>query len=591
MNFFDGAELREIFLSVGSMRRRWEALLSTSGLQPEADPDYTVGVFDAEDNLIGTASLHQDIIKYVAISSEHRGESIANTLISALWSHVADRGISDLVIFTKPEYADLFTDLSFKLIGRTRDAVMLESSLKPLKAYTDYLRAEREKRVRPGEKAGVIVMNTNPLTEGHLYLIKYAAGEVDRLFIVPLADNSATQFGYPSRRRALLRATRNMENVTVLEGSRYCISSATFPSYFIKERTRLTDTHIHLDLDIFLRHIAPALGAKVRFAGEEPADPLTARYNELMKRILPENGIEVREIARLRAGSGKIISASAVRSSLANLRLNEVLDYVSVASLPAVLAKAVAIALGKELELTPKPGLIDRNNSGAHKDMDYQTMLRSIEALEPIFERISEVSLMNEPADATLLQPIGREGEQLMFSATGNVNTHKGALFSLGLAISAVSHILYKTRDAAKLTPANISDTISKIAATFSRPVDTNGAAVASKYGVPTAIDAACAGYADAIERWADIPDSHIRLLTIMSEMADSNVFHRGGPSGDTFIRQRSRDLLTKAGNCTLELEKFDRECIERNISPGGSADMLALTYFIESVIARNNYN
>lgn len=586
MNFFDGVELREIFLSVGSMRRRWEALLSMSGLQPEADPDYTVGVFDSEDNLIGTASLEQDIIKYVAISPEHRGESIANTLISALWSHAADCGITDLVIFTKPEYAGLFTDLSFRIIGKTRDSVMLESSLKPLKDYTEYLRTEREKRIRPGEKTGVIVMNTNPLTEGHLHLIRYAAGEVDRLFILPLADNSATLFSYQSRRRALLRATRNMENVTVLEGSRYCISSATFPSYFIKERTRLTDTYIHLDLDIFIRHIAPALGAEVRFVGEEPDDPLTARYNELMKLILPENGIEVSEIARLRDREGKIISASAVRRSLSNLRLNEVFDYLPAASLPAVLAKAVATALRKELELTPKPGLIDRNNSGAHKDMDYQTMLRSIEALEPIFERISEVSMMNETPDSTLLQPIGLEGERVMFSATGNVNTHKGALFSLGLAVSAVSHILYKTRDASMLTPANISVAISTIASTFRRPADTNGAAVASEYGVPTAIDAASAGYADAIGRWVGIPDSHIRLLTIMSELTDSNVFHRRGISGDIFIRGRSRDLLKKGEDYRLELEKFDRECIGRNISPGGSADMLALTYFVESVLA-----
>lgn len=619
MSSFDGTELREIYLSVPSYRKRWEGLLAKTDLVPEEGiPDYVVGVFDQNDSLIGTASLDGHIVKYVAIDPDHQGEAIANRLLSAIISRASEEGSPELTIFTKPEYAMLFTALSFSVIGRSDSAVMLENSGSSLASYKRYLTEERATAsgrtgenakdeihqifvhapsYTDGDKTGVIVMNANPPSIGHLHLIRQSTSKVDRLFVIPLADNPATEFSYRSRRDSLIRSTSDLTNVTVLEGSRYCISAETFPSYFIKEIGRRADSHIRLDLDIFIRHIAPSLGATVRFVGEEPTDKLTARYNELMKELLPVCGIEVVEIPRLSGPDENPVSASIVRKLIKNGNLREVLTLVPMGSVPAVMAKAAAAALHRELDLTPKPGLVDKANSGSHSDMNYPLMVRSIVALEPIFEELASESMTDECPSSSVLQPIGKRGEAEMMKATGGVNTHRGALFSLGLIISAATWLLYKGREnveeAISRLPETLPETVSRIASTFRRPLGTHGSQVAEEYGIPTAIDIAAGGFEDSFGDWRRVGNDHLRLLSIMAELDDSNVYHRGGREGSTFIKSRSRGILDRykgarnldSASLIDDLRKFDREAIVRNLSPGGAADMLALTFFLDSLL------
>lgn len=598
MDSFNCAEMREIFLSIPSARRRWEKLLDDSNLVVTDIPDYIVGAFDTEDNLIGTASLDGNIIKYVAIHSAHRGEAIANSLLSHIISIAGGKGIYNLTIFTKPEYASLFSDLSFNIIGQSDTSVMLENSLSPLSCYKEYLRATAAD-VNPGNlPAGVIVMNANPMTEGHLHLIRESARKAGHLFIIPLADNPKTLFSYQSRRKALISATREIRNVTILEGSPYCISQATFPSYFIKELNRRTDSHIQLDLDIFVNHIAPSLGATIRFFGEEPADALTARYNQLMKEILPAKGIEAVEIPRLRDDSDTVISASRIRKGLDEGAMHSLFRLVPAASYPMLLAKSASAALETELNQTPKPGLIDRDNPGAHKDMGYTTMKRSIRAIEPFFEHLAEASMNDEIPSATVLRPIGLQAETAMLRATDGVNTHRGALFSLGLAVSAAAYLLDRNKRNRDTEPAEsvidrnlLARTISQIASTFSRPDSTNGAEVHRNLSVPTALDMAQTGYSPLFTRWIKETNPHLRLLLIMKELEDSNIYHRGGRSGADFVRNLSSDILNEFSSpadetaLTRRLEEADKELTERNLSPGGSADMLALSFLIESIL------
>lgn len=599
---FNGTELHRIYLDIPSARRRWSDLLALVSLTPDEDPDYTVGVSDNEGNLIGTASLHADIIKYVAIHPDHRGESVANILLSDIIGHAADLGISSLSIFTKPDYVQVFSDLSFRLVGRCESSALLENSAAGITAYKAYLssvRASVSKNPVLGADStcGVIVMNANPPTLGHLHLVREAASRVGKLFVIPLADNDKTEFSYAARRRALVNATAHIPNVTVLEGSRYCISSSTFPSYFIKELTERADSHILLDLDIFANHIAPALGASVRFVGEEPTDPLTARYNELMKRILPARGIDVVEIPRLADSCGCPVSASRVRSALSGSRIAAAAELLPDASIPALLARCAALALKRELDLTPKPGLVDCRDNGAHKDMDHRLMSESIRTLEPVFEEIARISMSESLPDAAMLQPAGLSGERLMLEATGGVNTHKGALFSIGLAVSAVAYLIYNARLCGNqagiadiLSPDSISSVISVIAQTFSRPDGTHGASVRNLHHVSTALDMAVGGYAPVFGSWRRISDPYRRLLLIMSELEDSNIYHRGGREGADFIRKRSAELLSlhaddaSAEALTDALGRFNAECVGRWLSPGGAADMLALSFFIDIV-------
>ncbi|MDE5643933.1 MAG: triphosphoribosyl-dephospho-CoA synthase [Muribaculaceae bacterium] len=598
MDSFNSVELREIYLSIPSARRRWERLIDESGLTVTDMPPYAVGIFDSDDNLLGTAALDGDIIKYVAIDHRHRGEAIANSLLSRIISEAGCNGIFNLKIFTKPEYTTLFTDLSFNVIGQSATSVMLENSLTELKRYKNYLR-KAALEANPGAlPAGVIVMNANPLTEGHLHLIRESASGIGQLFIIPLADNPKTLFSYQSRRSALLDTTRDLKNVTVLEGSPYCISSATFPSYFIKQLDRRTESHIRLDLDIFIRHIAHSLGVSVRFFGEEPTDPLTARYNRLMKEILPANGIETVEIPRLRDGSDEVISASRIRKGLEDRKLYPLLGIVPAATYPMLLAKAASKALLKELRQTPKPGLIDMDNSGAHNDMDFNTMQRSIEALEPFFEQLARASMTADTPTAATLRSIGIEAENEMLRATNGVNTHRGALFSLGLAVSAASFLLSHSKSAAQsgnaapaLTSCLLQQTISRIAKTFTRPDSTNGADVHKRLSVPTALDMAVDGYSPVFNKWMNESNPHLRLLAIMKELEDSNIYHRGGRSGAVLVKTLADGLLRQfSGHEDSEglraaLKAADARLIEENLSPGGSADMLALSFLLESIL------
>lgn len=573
MTTFDGLELREIMLSQTGASRARENFLARAGLRAEP-ADYAVGIFDSDDNLVGTAALSGEVMTCVAVDDNLRDTAMANTLVSAILDYAFSRGIMNPKVFTKPEYAPVFRSLGFVCVGEAPGAVLLEHDRRSLPAYLGRIGSERIE----GVKCGCIVMNVNPMTLGHLHLIRYAASQVEKLFIIPVADDPSTEFTYDERRRILTDVCASIANVRVLEGSGYAVSRSTFPTYFLKEITSATDTHILLDLDIFARHIAPALGVTVRFVGTEPSDPLTARYNEIMREFLPKHGVEVMEIPRM-SKEAKPVSASAVRRLLSEGRLAPCVSLTPAAAWPYMIGRLAVRALRMELDLTPKPGLVDRSDSGAHDDMDYALMYRSTEALRNPFVNIALASFSEVLPTAVDLQPIGMAGEEAMLKATGGVNTHKGALFSLGLAVAAVSHLLASGHAPGR---DNLRETIRRIAATFKRAEGTHGAGVASKYGIPTALDYAREGYPEVFEA-LDIENPHRALLMLMSRIEDSNIYYRCGADAAREVKGRSAAMLE---NFRVEdLSEMNREFSARRISPGGAADMLALTFFLRSVL------
>lgn len=541
--------------------------------------DYAIGVYDSSDRLVGTASLSGDVIKCVATAPGVRGESLTPAMLTSIMEYASQHGIRNLRVFTKPEYESAFALMAFHKAGEGEGCVMMEQDPGRLRRYCDYLgQLERHGRV------GCIVVNANPMTIGHLYLIEKAAAETDTLFVIPVADDIDGGFSYRCRVRILRRATAHLPSVQVVEGSPYAVSRSTFPSYFIKELSDVTAAHISLDLDLFLRHIAPALSVDVRFVGTETKDPLTAAYNEEMHRRLPSAGIELREIPRLATGcDGLPVSASRVRELIDSGRSGEALSLVAEAAIPNVLARAASVALRGELDLTPKPGLVDRANSGAHRDMDYPMMMRSITALEPVFARLAEIAINGEP-DAADLQTIGIEGERRMLEATGGVNTHRGALFSIGLAVVAAARIHSLGRC---LTISAIRKMISSIACRMPRPEGTHGDGVRKRYGIPGALEAAREGYPEAAHV-ASMSDPHRMLLSLMSRIEDSNVWHRAGADGAAYVKTVSRQALTVSeSEMPGLLRQLDADFMARRISPGGAADMLALAFFLRAVSCR----
>ncbi|MDE6099112.1 MAG: GNAT family N-acetyltransferase [Muribaculaceae bacterium] len=572
-----GVEIREIPMSLRSSLDAIDGLLSANNLRRDEMSVY-YGIFDSEDTLVGGGGLdtRHGIIKCVAISPDYRGSGVANSLISRLRAEARLHGFNRITVSTKPEYEVLFRDLAFHPVGSTDEAVLLESTARGLKDYLESLSAHRK-----AGRNGIIVMNANPFTIGHRYLVASSAAKVDNLYVLVVEDDRSI-FPYSIRRKMVEKGTGDLPNVTVLSTGAYSVSTETFPSYFLKQRDDATDVSIKLDLDIFVRHIAPALGATVRFAGSEPADPLTARYNELMAEILPKHGIEFREIERIGDSGSLVVSASRLRKYLADGEFEDALGIYG--SDPAILLAWLARnALTAELDLTPKPGLVDRHDNGAHTDMDYRLMLRSIDALTPGLMEIAAETGSEPNIDA------GIRTENHMFEATNGINTHKGAIFAMGLTLYCANKLI---RHGRRLTPESLSMEIAAAAAGLKGGHNTHGETVrkntCSKAG---ALEMARSGYASLFNSWLPFLRSnrngqlalHRLLLKIITELDDTNVLHRAGESGAAWLRNRAGEVLE---NCSLaSVEALNRDCIERNISPGGAADMLALTILIDSIV------
>ena len=161
---------------------------------------------------------------------------------------------------------------------------------------------------------GSIVMNCNPFTLGHRYLIEYAASRVDNLYIF-VVEEDKSYFSFEDRISLVRQGTEDLKNVIVLPSGNFIISATTFPGYFYKDDIKEATIDCSNDLTVFAQYIAPALDIKIRFAGEEPLDPVTNQYNEGMKEILPQYGIEFHPIARKCDTDGsQVISASRVRN-------------------------------------------------------------------------------------------------------------------------------------------------------------------------------------------------------------------------------------------------------------------------------------
>lgn len=277
-------------------------------------------------------------------------------------------------------------------------------------------------------------MNCNPFTLGHRYLIEQAAKQVKRLYVIVVREDCSL-FAYTERKAMVEQGVADIENVTVIDGSDYAISRATFPTYFLKRLDDAADTQMLLDLDLFRRHIAPALGATVRFVGTEPTDQLTRRYNQLMHEALTD----VREIDRL-AKDGNAVSASRVRKAMEQGDMNTIRQLVPPTTLPYIIAHLATQALQAELDTTPKPGLVDKDNNGAHRDMDHALMQLSINTLHPYFVRLALLGFADTLPSHAAIRDTGIEAEKAMLAATNGVNTHKGALFSMGLAVVAAAY-------------------------------------------------------------------------------------------------------------------------------------------------------
>ncbi|MDD6371811.1 MAG: [citrate (pro-3S)-lyase] ligase [Eubacteriales bacterium] len=301
--------LTQVSLSDKRMLAQVDALLVENGITRDANLDYICAMVDEENRVIATGSCFGATLRCFAVSQQHQGEGLLNEVVSHLMEYQMARGYTHLFLYTKIKSAKFFQSLGFYEIARVDGTlVFMENRRNGFPSYLSRL----EKTARPGV-SGAIVMNANPFTLGHQYLVETAAGRCDTLHLFLLSeDASLVPFGV--RKQLVQEGTAHLKNVVLHDSGPYIISNATFPSYFLKDDSAVIQGHAKLDLAIFVR-IARALGVTVRFVGEEPTSQVTGLYNEIMAAQLPENGIDCVILPRKEA-LGKAISASTVRAAL-----------------------------------------------------------------------------------------------------------------------------------------------------------------------------------------------------------------------------------------------------------------------------------
>ena len=268
-------------------------------------------------------------------------------------------------------------------------------------------------------------------------------------------------------------------------------------------------------------------------------------------------------------------------------------------------AELAAEALYREIRLTPKPGLVDRANSGAHKDMDFALFMASIAAIAPWFSTFfnvgRETARLAGPQTLRAIRPTGLACEQAMFNATGGVNTHKGGIFSLGLLCAAAGRL---TQRQETLTQRSLCDESRAICAGIveqelkNRGVaKTKGEQQFKAYGFTGARGEVESGFAtvrhaglphfdNALRRGASEEEALLRmLLGLMAENPDTNLVSRGGITGLNYARRYSRRILTikclTPEKLVKALSRMDVQFIRRNLSPGGSADLIAVGWLL----------
>ena len=544
MEQYKNLDIAEMPLGSPYFSDKVSRFLGANGLRMEAMDTY-YAVQDADGSIIAGAGISGDIIKCVAVAEEARSEGLMVPLISRI---VAGRG--NLKVFTKPEYKTVFESLGFHLLGQAPKAILLENG-RGLQRYCERLRA-----FAGGSKTGVIVMNANPFTLGHKYLIAKALEQVDHLVVIPVMED-VSLFPYKERLEMICRGVASVRggDVDVVEGSPYTISAATFPTYFLKDLSDAAEQQMLLDLDIFQKHIAPALGATVRFVGSEPYDALTARFNTLMPDAV--------EITRLDG-----ISASKVRAALAEGDYRTAAAMTPETTHPYLLSALAERALRMELDTPLKPGLVGPDSSGAHKDMDYGTMLRGIKAIRPFFPAIARAKSPEE------LRRLGIEAENAMLQATGGVNTHRGAIFALGLAIAAWS----QSSENEKLMQSSLG----RIAQGLMPNLQTTNN-LPPRGARAIALNGYKQLFTDWLPQYRTTKNLQKLLLRIMSTLDDTCIIKRVGEERAQQVKCEAKELLD---NFTEDnLKALCARYATENISPGGSADMLSLTIFIDSII------
>lgn len=306
------------------------ALVERSALSFEENFDNLIGIFE-EGILVAVGARDGNILKMLAIEGAHQGGALLGELVTELIRLGFAAGNDAFFIYTRPGNAPSFEALNFRHLVNHPQLALLEYG----RGIERYLERHRP-LVKEGDN-GAVVVNCNPFTLGHRFLIETAAARVATLYVFVVREDRSA-FPFEVRLRLVSEGVADLENVVVLESSHYAISTLTFPAYFLKSSDPVAQIQMETDLLLFGRHIAPFFGIRRRFIGTEPYCRTTRIYGETMKRILPTCGVETVEIER-RQTEGEAVSAYRVRQAMRREAYVSLQDLVPESTLSFILSE------------------------------------------------------------------------------------------------------------------------------------------------------------------------------------------------------------------------------------------------------------
>ncbi len=309
-------KIREVILD--SEQEELESFLKENNLDYETDITYSIMVYDGT-RIIATASLGHQIMKCFAVDKEYSGQNITGLMFHHLIEILQSSGISHYFVFTTPENESIFKSFNMKKIVRTMNTVLLEGG----DNIDNVLTRLKSKYNVSDIKKGCIIMNANPMTNGHLYLVEEALKQYEEVLIFVVSED-VSSFPFEDRFDIIYNATKHLEGVTVLPSLSYLVSRITFPKYFLKEDQLIKDEQTLIDVLIYKEYYQKTFNIDKRFVGSEPYSINTSKYNKVLKDYL---GIKVQVVERKELDK-KAISASQVRRLIKGNHINKVKNLV-----------------------------------------------------------------------------------------------------------------------------------------------------------------------------------------------------------------------------------------------------------------------
>ena len=295
-------------------KEKIKEFLLTLDLDYDQNVDTTLYVCN-DDGIIGTVSKEGYIIKCLGVKKSERGSSLALSLVSEIISRIIFDGYNYYQVFTKLEYRDVFLNMGFCEIAKTEKTVVLESKGNNI---DDYLKKEVKKITFSTNDVASVVINANPITNGHVALVEIASKEHDHVIVFVLEEDKSF-FSFKERFSLAYLALSRIPNVLVMPSSKYIISSLTFPTYFLKNETVALKEYALIDATIFKDYFMKYFKISCRYVGSEE-NRLMKVYNETLKEVLGDKLIEVERFDG--------ISASTVRGLIKENRIEEAIELV-----------------------------------------------------------------------------------------------------------------------------------------------------------------------------------------------------------------------------------------------------------------------